>query len=186
MVVPVYALLICIVIETSAFLPAKLGTTYSAYASARTATVWSTASTWEVAEEKSIQAGKRTFVPFASATQGLTLDAASTSSARYLAASKMFSSDASLKYLAKKYSYAMRAIDISITKPESWDDDVTATVTYEFPFNIPGVARIFGERRADGSWYLPITSSVTLQNEGSQGASNTSTNPLGIGYGILE
>ena len=49
---------------------AKLGTVYSAYAAARTASVWSSHTTWEKTMEKSKRAALKTMVPFASGTQG--------------------------------------------------------------------------------------------------------------------
>ena len=39
MVIPLYALLICLIIESVLMMTAKLGTVYSAYAAARTASV---------------------------------------------------------------------------------------------------------------------------------------------------
>ena len=56
MVIPVYALLICLIIESVLMLTAKLGTVYAAYAAARTASVWSSATTWEKTMEKAKKA----------------------------------------------------------------------------------------------------------------------------------
>jgi hypothetical protein len=190
MVIPCYAMLICMVIETSALLPAKIGSVYAAYAAARTATVWSTATDWDNAEKKAIAAGRHAFVPFASSTQGLRPDAISRESASYVMAHVAFSdSPAREKYLLAKFDYAQRAVHVNVDQPTNWEDDIIATVTYEFPFNIPGISRIFGDRRDDGSYYFPIESTVTLMNEAPQNdvdRSQTNTNPLGIGYGTLE
>ncbi len=54
MVIPVYALLICLIIESVLMMTAKLGTVYAAFAAARTASVWSSATTWE----KTMEQGK--------------------------------------------------------------------------------------------------------------------------------
>lgn len=186
MVIPVYAMFMCVIIETSAFLPAKMGTTYSAQAAGRTAAVWESASDWDIAESKSVAAGKRAFVPFASATQGLSFRAVSADAGIYVAAHKAFSGNASTKYLLSKYGYTQSALDVAITKPTSADDDINVVVTYQFPFNVPGVARIFGQRRSDGAYVLPITSTVSIANEHPQGAPVNQSNPLGIGYGRLE
>ena len=186
MVIPVYAMLMCVIIETSAFLPAKLGTIYSAQAAGRTAAVWESATDWDNAESKSIAAGKRAFVPFASATQGLSFRAVSADAGIYVAAHKAFSGDASTKYLLSKYGYTQSALDVAITKPASADDNIDVVVTYQFPFNVPGVARIFGQRRSDGAYVLPITSTVSIANEHPQGVPVSQVNPLGIGYGRLE
>src|SRR6188768_3186348 len=76
MVIPVYALFICMMIESVLFLTAKLGTVYSAFAAARTASVWSSATTWDKAMEKAQLAAVRSMTPFASGTHGGLLDAA--------------------------------------------------------------------------------------------------------------
>lgn len=190
MVIPCYALLMCMVIETSALFPSKIGSVYSAYAAARTATVWSSATDWDNAEKKAIAAGRRAFVPFASSTQGFEPDAISPQSASYVLAHGRFSdSPASDKYLLAKFEYARRALHVSVERPAQWNDDITATVTYEFPFNIPGISRMFGEQRDDGSYYFPIKSTVTLTNEAPQNESTDNSengNLLGIGYGTLE
>jgi hypothetical protein len=189
MVIPCYALLMCIVIETSALFPAKIGSVYSAYAAARTASVWSSATDWDNAERKAIAAGRRAFVPFASSTHGLEPNAISKASASYVLAHGSFSdSPAREKYLLAKFNYAQRAVQVRIDQSDS-RDEITANVTYEFPFNIPGVSRIFGEQRDDGSYYFPISSHVTLMNEVPQNdldANQKNTNLLGIGYGTLE
>ena len=186
MVIPVYAMFMCVIIETSAFLPAKIGTIYSAHAAGRTAVVWESATDWDNAESKSIAAGKRAFVPFASATQGLSFRAVSVEAGKYVLAHKTFSGDASGKYLLSKYGYTQSALDVAITKPVSGDDSINVSVTYQFPFNVPGVARIFGQRRSDGEYVLPITSTVSIANERPQGVPVNQSNPLGIGYGTLE
>ena len=186
MVIPIYAMLMCVIIETSAFLPAKIGTFYSAQAAGRTAAVWGSATDWDNAESKSVAAGKRAFVPFASATQGLSFRAVSIDAGKYVAAHKAFSGNASAKYLLSKYGYTQSALDVAITKPASADDDIDVVVTYQFPFNVPGVARIFGQRRSDGAYVLPITSTVSIASEHPQGVPVNQANPLGIGYGMLE
>ena len=190
MVIPVFALLICILIETASLFPAKIGSVYAAFAAARTANVWSTATDWDNAEKKAEAAGRRAFVPFASATQGFDADSVSTESARYFVANEHFS-DAEVKgkYLLAKFAFAQAAVDVTVSKPKSWDDAITAKVTYKFPFNVPGVARIFGEQSEDGSYYFPIASEVTLNNEAPQNkitSTEPTNNSLGIGYGILE
>ena len=70
MVIPVYALLICMIIESVLMFTAKLGTVYAAFAAVRTATVWSSATTWEKAQEKAKRAATKAMTPFASGTHG--------------------------------------------------------------------------------------------------------------------
>ena len=66
MVMPLYLLLICAVIETSLMLVAKIGTEYAAFAAARTAIVRYSAESPGEAESLTRAAAVRAFVPFAS------------------------------------------------------------------------------------------------------------------------
>lgn len=190
MVIPCYALLICILIETAALFPAKIGTVYSAFAAARTAVVWSSASDWKNAEAKAIAAGRRAFVPFASATQGFDRESISGDSALYVLAQESFAEvPVKEQYVLSKFQYAQRAVTVNISEPRKWDDEITATVSYEFPFDVPGVSRIFGQKRDDGSYYFPIHSSVSLTNQAPQNtldSNQSTTTSLGIGYGTQE
>src|SRR5262245_4523384 len=70
MVIPVYALFICMMIESVLFLTAKLGTVYAAFAAARTASVWSSATTWDKTMEKAQLSAVRSMTPFSSGTHG--------------------------------------------------------------------------------------------------------------------
>lgn len=188
MVVPVYALLMCLIVETGLMLTAKLGTVYSAYAAARTASVWSSATTWDNTMKKSKKAAIKTMTPFASGLQPLTSTATTPSAlpdaAIYVAAYERFAEKpASRKYLLSKYGYAAGHTKVTIQgPPKSWKDDITATVTYEFPFNVPGIGRLLGQRGRDGRFYFSLTSQVTLPNEAPQDDRKT----IGIGYGTLE
>jgi hypothetical protein len=187
MVIPLYALLMCMIIELALMLTSKLGTVYAAYAAARTASVWSSATTWEKTQEKAKQAAIRTMTPFASGTQPLISSAtpeALPDSAPYVAAYELYAKKrVSITYLLTKFSYATRHTKVEIEgPPEKWDADITAKVTYEFPFNVPGVGRIMGKRGLDARYYFTISSEVTLPNEGPQNEDKT----LGIGYGTLD
>ena len=66
MVVPIIMLLMCLIVETTLMLSAKLGTVYAAFAGARVASVWSSAADWDRAEQRIEQAAIKAFVPFAS------------------------------------------------------------------------------------------------------------------------
>lgn len=188
MVIPIYALLMCLIIEGALILTAKLGTVYSAYAAARTASVWSSHTTWEKTMEKSKHAALKTMVPFASGTQSFvssvpTDSATVANGAIYWGAYKVFAKNPeSNKYVIAKYGYASRNVKVSIEgPPEKSDSLITAKVTYQFPFNIPGIARILGDRGPDG-YYFRISSTATIPNEGPQDDRKT----IGIGYGTLE
>jgi len=68
MVMPIYILLLCLVIETTMGLIAKIGTVYSAYAAARNAIVYSSIDPAS-ADERARHAAVRAMVPFASSGQ---------------------------------------------------------------------------------------------------------------------
>lgn len=188
MVVPMYAILICLIIETSMMLTAKLGTVYSAYAAARSASVWSSATTWDKTLEKAKQAAIKSMTPFASGTQSalssVPLAGSAVDSAAYLAAYEAYAKKpVAAKYLLAKYGYASRHTKVEIAgPPATWDADISAKVTYEFPFNVPGIGRLLGRRGVDGRYYFSLTSQATIPNEGPQNDRNS----IGIGYGTLE
>lgn len=188
MVVPMYALLICMIIESVLLMTAKLGTVYSAYAAARTASVWASATTWEKAQKKAEEAAYRTMTPFASGTQASLADAGTVTNApealTYAGTYQLFAEEpVSSKYLLAKYSYARRKVKVEFdAEPATWNTEVKAKVTYEFPFNVPGIGRLFGTRGLDGRYYFKVTSHATLSNEGPKDG----LKKIGIGYGTLE
>jgi hypothetical protein len=195
MVIPVYALVVCAIVETALLLTAKMGTIYASYAAVRSAAVWSTATTWDKAEKKARKAAIKCMAPFASGTQSLVSTANPSQDIEddladiavdvgsYNASYKLFAKKpVSVKYLSTKYAYALRHIQVKIDEPTDGAGNITATVTYEFPFNIPGIGRIFGERGDDGVYYFKMTSSATIPNEGLRGGLKN----IGIGYGTLE
>ncbi|MFO0791952.1 MAG: hypothetical protein U0805_21025 [Pirellulales bacterium] len=184
MVIPVYAILICMIIESVLMLTAKLGTVYSAFAAARTASVWSSATTWDKTMAKAKWAATKTMAPFASGTHGGLAQAASVDALAYDAAFKAYGKQAiSDKFLLQKYGYAKQHLKVDIAgPPTSWNAPIIAKVTYEFPFNIPGIGRMFGRRGIDGRFYFVITSTAEMPNEAPQDDRKT----IGIGYGTLE
>jgi hypothetical protein len=170
-------------------LTAKLGTVYSAYAAARTASVWSSATTWDKAKKKAEAAAVRSITPFASGTQSALASVPTDpqslpDAAKYVAAYEVYAKKpVAAKYILAKYGYASRHTKVEIAgPPATWDADITAKVTYDFPFNVPGIGRLLGKRGADGNFYFSLTSQVTIPNEGPQNNRNT----IGIGYGKLD
>jgi hypothetical protein len=184
MVIPMYAILICLIIESVLMLTAKLGTVYSAFAAARTASVWSSATTWEKTMEKAKAAATKSMTPFASGTHGGLAQAASIDAIAYDGAYHAYvKRPISDKFLLSKFGYAKQHVKVEIAgPPTTWNADITAKVTYEFPFNIPGIGRMLGRRGIDGRYYYLITSEATMPNEGPQDDRKT----IGIGYGTLE
>jgi Flp pilus assembly protein TadG len=188
MVIPIFALLICLIIEAAAILTVKMGTVYSAFAAARTASVWSSHTTWEKTLEKSKRAALKTMVPFASGTQGLlsSVPTDGTTVADGLSYVGVYQAYAkkpqSATYLAAKYGYASRNVEVEIAgPPENSDTPITATVKYHYPFNIPIIGPLLGKKGPDG-YYFNLTSTATIPNEGPQDNRKT----IGIGYGTLE
>ena len=131
---------------------AKLGTVYAAFDAVRTATVWSSATTWDKAQEKAKRAATRAMTPFASGTHGGLEKAATAEAVSFDAAYHAYvKTPISDKFLLSKYGYAQEHVKVEINGPPTEATaPITAKVTYEFPFNIPGIARLFGKRGADG------------------------------------
>ena len=184
MVVPFVMLFMCLVIESTLMLSAKLGTVYSAYAGARVASVWSSATSWDQAEARIESAAIQSFVPFASGSAGKMDETGDVDPDRFYQAYADYVDDPTSKaYVRKKFRNAHSSLTVTTDgPPTNWNSDITVTVKYDFPFRVPGIARLLGERGSDGDYYFPLTSRITLQNEGPQNESQE----LGIGYGTLE
>ena len=165
-------------------LSAKLGTVYSAYAGARVATVWSSATSWDDAEDRLERAVVKAFVPFASGSSSRQDDAGDVEMDGYFESYSAYVDEpVSESYVRKKFKNAASSLTITTDgPPSSWNSDITVTVKYECPFRIPGIGRLLGEQGGDGGYYFPLTSKVTLQNEGPQ----NDAQELGIGYGTLD
>ena len=190
MVVPVYALLICLVIETCMMLTAKLGTVYAAYAAVRSASAWSSHTTWDKAKKKAEKAAYQAMTPFASGTQPKAFGAPSIptlDSGAFIGAYEVYAdTKVSAKYLLSKYDYATRHVWVKIDGPPTDSAaNLTAKVTYDFPFNVPGIGMLLGTK-VGGRYYYRITSEATMPSEVPQKEDNTWTNSIGIGYGQLE
>ncbi len=191
MVVPIYALMMCLIVESAFMMAAKTGTVYAGFAAARTAIVWSSATKDKKKVEKQVkEAAYRSFTPFASGTKASVLDlphaAKATLFTGKLEAYKLLAgheSPVSMTVLGKKHVNARRFLKVKVKKhPQAWDDDITVDLEYRFRFNVPGVGRLLGKRNFDGHYYFPIRTEVTLQNEGPQNDDQT----LGIGYGTFQ
>ncbi len=127
-------------------------------------------------------------VPFASGTQGFisnlpTDKETAADGLAYWAAYQAYAkSPESNKYVISKYAYATRNVKVTIDGPPAKSDTpITAKVTYQFPFNVPGIARILGDKGPDG-YFFNISSTATIPNEGPHNDRKT----IGIGYGTLE
>lgn len=188
MVVPFVMLFMCLIVETTLMMSAKLGTVYSAYAGARVASVWSSATSWGNAEKQIERAAIQAFVPFASGsvvgpnddgidTEEINFDRYYDSYAEYV------DDPVSEAYVRKKYKNTLSSLSVKTDgEPANWKSDITVTVRYESPFRVPGIGRLLGEKGDNGGYYFPLETKVTLQNEGPQ----NDTQELGIGYGKLD
>jgi hypothetical protein len=197
MTFPIYLALVCGVIETSLILVVKIGTVYAAYAGARSAIVWSSAEPANQQQSRAERAIVHAMTPFASSNplhaERAGVGGQMPSGAReYARAYQQFArkpKDGSFlamfkpgadwntgggsveQYLIAKYRFAKRASKVRLEPPGTpgWNADITATVTYDYPFNILGVGRLLREPTASaaiGQPALRITSKATLPNEG--------------------
>lgn len=188
MVMPIVALLMCLIIEAALILTAKLGTVYAAFAAARSASVWSSATSWEKTQQKARLAAVKSMVPFASGTQSVISSIPTDLSGApnplaFWGAYRGYANDpVAEKYLLAKYAYALANVSVQLNGPPATSSaPIQAKVTYRFPFNIPLIGRILGERGATG-YYFPISSEVLIPSEGPRDDRKT----IGIGYGTFE
>jgi hypothetical protein len=186
LVIPFYVLLVGTVVECTLILLVKMGTTYAAYASARSAAVWMSA---EPPRPDKVQAAAvAAITPFSSSLQqhviGGEADAASAEEgAAFTDAFQEYSGkNRNPAYFLNKYRYARRATTTEIdASSDEFNAELTITVRYEMPFHLPGIGRFLGERASfpGASFYVrKIESSATIPKEGPRSDNQT----LGIRY----
>lgn len=183
MTFPLYALLLCLVIETTLVLIAKTGTVYAAYAAARAAAVWESAKPAGRMQAKAQLAAVHALVPFGSgSTVHQPLGGATPEPARLAAYLTEYRAHAPAEpvaegYLTRKYRYALAATRVDL---RSGEDKIEATVHYDVPLHIPGVGRLLGERPSSGASYYVyrIESRVAITSE----TPKTPTRDIGIDY----
>ncbi len=182
MVIPILMLLVCVIVETTLMMSAKLGTTYAAYSGARTASVWSSATdNWSDTKYRVEQAATQSFVPFASG-MGKTGSPPAAASEYVQSHSSFAQASGADSYIRAKYANAANRLTVNVQgPPSSHDSEIEVTVEYRFRFNIPGIGRWIGEADGDG-YSFPLKSRATLQNEGPKNDRQI----LGIGYGRLD
>ena len=179
---PIFLFMVCMIVETPLFLMAKLGTVHAANAAARSAVVHSSVEPWAEVQKRATRAGKQAMTPFASGVQGKQhLVTGSDGLTAYVGAYTLRNKGTRGSfYAARKYAYAQNAVKVNLGEPpKSWNQPIKATVTYEFPFHVPGIGRLFGQPRPGGAYVLPLKTTVTLTNQAPQ----NETQDLGIGYG---
>lgn len=188
MVLPFMIILIVMIAETAMILTAKIGTTYAAFAAARTAIVWQPAGGDAVAHQKSQQAAVQALAPFANGliqpeTQNGTAAAGEEEWLKLYQEWKSKGTSGrqpSDDYLRRKFRYASSMVSVGIAREpplhadRPWDYDLRVTVEYKYTFHVPVLARMFGS--SDGK--LRISSTSRLQNE----APMNEQESLGISY----
>ncbi len=181
MTIPFLILLTSLIIESTLMMTAKVGTIYSAFAAARTASVWSSAAQWPIVLEKTEQAARQAMIPFASGSSPGDMGADSSDSEVYFDAYNSWTSDGVAPgYIAAKAKSSNSRLQVEIAKrPATWDADIEVAVTYDYPIHIPGLGKILGQRSPTGGYVFAVTSHATLHNDAPQNAAQE----LGIGYG---
>mgnify|MGYP001817789573 CR=1 FL=1 len=180
MVIPVLMLLVAMVVESAIMLTAKLGTVHAAYVAARVATVQSSASDWPTAEARVERAAIQAMIPFASGSNRSQTPSAESDDAYRTAYDEWADDAVADSYLQSKQRDAAGNVRVSIEgPPASWESDITAVVSYDYPFRLPGIGRLIGEPSERGGYTFPLTSRATLPGDGPQNR----TQSLGIGYG---
>jgi hypothetical protein len=185
MTLPIYLFLVCLIVESGLVTVVKIGTVHAAHAAARSAIVWGPASP-ERAREKATRAAVHAMVPFAGSEDvGTTLTAGSSvyRASRYYAAYRSHTrkGPAPASYLMAKYRTAELATRVELRRDDSRPGGtLEATVTYEMPLHVPGIARLLGSPASwgKGLYSRRITSSAALPYEAPRNADEA----LGIDY----
>jgi hypothetical protein len=178
MVIPFTMLLIALLVETVLMMTSKLGTVYAAYAAARAASVWSSADQWPGAQRRIEKAARQAMVPFASGSHREGGTAADEDS--YLQAYTSWVDDpVSAGYVRAKMRDAFANLDVDVERPSQWDSEIKVRVTYHYGFRVPGLGKLLGQPQSSGKYTFPLTTEVSLQNEGPQNPNQE----LGIPYG---
>jgi hypothetical protein len=188
-VMPIFVLTVCLVVETTLILVTKIGTTYAAYAAARSAVVWVPSGVSRgTAEGKMKLAAVQAMTPFASGAthhQPLTSMPSPTDFAQYYAAHRSFADKpGAVDYIGAKYRYANWAVDVKTDAGMDFRKDVTLTLTYKAPFHLSSVGRFLGTRDpTSGFYHYPMTTVVKLENHAPRNeTTNPPNRPLGISY----
>lgn len=187
MVIPLYVLFMCLVVETTLVILAKFGTNYASYAAVRSAIVHYTNKDLPTAESWAQRAAVKAFVPFANGVEelGSTVSADPEVDAYWQAYREYATKPASERYIRAKYAYARKhlAADLELepvgeqSKDEPWLADMTVKVRYRYSFHVPIVGRLLGQTDSQGTYYM-VHSAATLQSE----APKNEQQALGIDY----
>lgn len=181
MVIPVYLVTFVVILETCFMLLAVLGTTRAAFAAARVAIVRRAD---DVQAEAVRQAAIEAFVPFASSMQP---DAGGGAADRdvFVAA---FTEEAARRggmagnagFIGRQHDDASARLRVTATTDgvgEPWEEDLTVTVSYAYPFAIPLVGRMFDALSPGGVFELHGKAVLPMEHP------ENPERELGISYG---
>lgn len=181
MVIPFLMMLIALIVESALMMSAKLGTHYAAYAAVRSASVTSSTRSWGESSDGARRAAEQAMLPFASGLMGSESAGQGRIDIDELVAAHddWAEQPAARGYLRAKASDVAQRLEVELgAAPAEWDSELTATVIYAYPFRVPGIGRLLGDRQGD-VYVFPLRSRAVLHNEGPQNEQQT----LGIGYG---
>jgi len=183
---PIYAFLLCLIIECTLLLQVKIGTLYAAYAAARSAAVWYPAEIPpSVIEFKVKAAAAQALAPFASSrdTHLAGIEGARGNSEAadelYAAYAAYCNGPIPATGIRNKYQYAWQATDVSVKPSDTGPTaNLAVTVRYQMPFHTAVGYCLGGQRSSGGLCLRIIETTVTLQKEGVK----SPTQKLGIHY----
>lgn len=184
--IPFIALIICLVVDLTLILVAKIGTVYAAYAAARAAAVWLPSGVSpRTAQDKVEAAAQNAMTPFASSNKRhRPVKSPPPSGLVYYAAHKNYADEpAEFEYLGWKWLYASWATKVTVDDGADYRKDVTVTLDYKAPFHMPAIGRIFGSPTLFGFYTTNIRTVVQLENQAPRSdEKNPASRPLGISY----
>ena len=199
MVLPFYVIIIAMILETTFLLCAKMGTIYAAFASVRSAIVWTTVQypaehvlVTNKARQKAKQAAVQAMVPFASGLHSISgTSSNSAKSQEFLNAHKAYVKGHAKKplkdqYILNKYCYAEENTEVTLEGEgdgsEPWKKNIVTTVSYDAPFLLPYIGKLLGGRKkvvkGRSLYCYAIESKAALLNE----CPMNDTGSLGINY----
>ncbi|NLS97905.1 MAG: hypothetical protein GXX96_37680 [Planctomycetaceae bacterium] len=184
---PIYAVLICMIVECTLLLQVKIGTTYAAYAAARSAAVWYPAEISQTKIDAKVKtAAVHALTPFAS-SRSVHLQAIAAGNGSdvpdrdelYAAYAAYCGGPISSSCLADKFAYAWHSVDVAVSESTPGANaNLTVTVTYKMPFHTAIGYSLGGHASSCGLCLREIRTTVTLQKEGVK----SPTQKLGINY----
>lgn len=181
MVIPVYLLTFLVILETCFMLLAQVGLAYAAFAAARAAVVRRSD---DVGGEEVRQAAVAAFVPFASSLRPAA-PANDPEREAYVAAfaeeatgrGARVGGAASVGRQHADASARLRITAVTDVVGEPWEEDLTMTVSYAYPFTIPLVGRMFAAVSPGGVFELRGEAVLPMEH------AENPDGELGITYG---